>query len=737
MKRIITYISILAAALTAGVSCSRDLSFDENQDGGKLTLVFRTEQMGTRVTVNDADPVKGVGAENAIEHVDYFFFADDDPTSEAVVSGRLTVDQLTKVSDTEYKYDGFDTSLNAYKALQGPTYLYVLANYPETVNATTMEDILALPISTDFKEEQTSFVMDTYDSAEESVLLYLTPKASDGTTPREVEVPLARAAAKIVLNFDVKNSYEDAAGNVWTPVTDQMWVNFLYARKNTTVAAEAVEFDEKANYYNTDQETPASVTAVDADHTSWKASPVYTYPQGYETSDVTAPYFKIFCPWTCEKKGLNNFYYKIILPDLGSFQRNKIYTVNVEVSVIGGTEDDWALVSDYIYVADWWAPEAIVASFEGGMYLDVPVKEYSIYGVDDVYIPVRSSNDIRITNISGTKTNLYNDNAVSVTGTTADVTKDGFKFVHALNSNVTSSNFDSTPISFTMTVQHTQGGLSKTVNVKVIQYPSIYATRIRSNGYVFVNGQTYEGNGDYGSVYNNNHNGIGSVVRRATVNGTGSNNNQNNYNIYVSVLPDGSEDIIGDPRFGAAAVNNLGFATFGYWQNNTARNSTVDNTVSSKYKAAGQNTEHVIAPAFKIASSYGKTTAMSRERARERCASYQEDGYPAGRWRLPTSAEVLFVRNLSRYQHIPALFQTHINDGYWTANSYIYSTTEYGDITTNTATNRSVRCVYDVWYWGEAPLTNSGADATPIVDENGIAHDYNNEATQWLGFRMD
>ncbi len=143
MKRIITYISILAAALTAGVSCSQDLSLDEIQDGGKLTLVFRTEQMGTRLTVKDVDPVKGVGAENTIEHIDYFFFPNDNPTSEAVVYGRLTVDQLTKVSETEYKYDGFDTSKSEYASLKGPSYLYVLANYHEEVNVKTMQGLLA------------------------------------------------------------------------------------------------------------------------------------------------------------------------------------------------------------------------------------------------------------------------------------------------------------------------------------------------------------------------------------------------------------------------------------------------------------------------------------------------------------------------------------------------------------------------------------------------------------------
>ena len=87
MKRIITYISILAAVLTAGVSCTRE-AIDGNQEGNELTLSFVTEEMGTKVTVNDGSPVAGVGAENKIEYVDYFFFADTDPNSAAIKSGR-------------------------------------------------------------------------------------------------------------------------------------------------------------------------------------------------------------------------------------------------------------------------------------------------------------------------------------------------------------------------------------------------------------------------------------------------------------------------------------------------------------------------------------------------------------------------------------------------------------------------------------------------------------------------
>ena len=165
MKRIIAYFSIFATVLTAGVSCSREVVFDEKRNDEKIRLVFRTEEMDTRVQVTNGNKVFGTPAENAIKYVDYFFFADNNPSSEAIVSGHLDVNELTKVSDTEYTYDGFDTSVGGeYEMLQGVTYLYVLVNYPGEVTANTMNGLLELPLSTNFNEEQTSFVMDSFDN---------------------------------------------------------------------------------------------------------------------------------------------------------------------------------------------------------------------------------------------------------------------------------------------------------------------------------------------------------------------------------------------------------------------------------------------------------------------------------------------------------------------------------------------------------------------------------------------
>ena len=757
MKRIITYISILAAVLTAGVSCTRE-AIDGNQEGGVITLSFKTEEMGTRVTVNEGDPVVGQGAENKIEYVDYFFFSSTDPDTPAIKSGRLSVDALTKVSDTEYKYT-FDTSVSEYEVLKNKSYLYVLVNYPGQIESTTLNSLLSMPITTDFTKEQTSFVMDSYDNGDASGLLTLTPTQKDES--KTVVVKLTRCAAKLLLNIDVRNSYTDESGNVWTPVTEQMWVNFLNGRKHTTVDAEAVAFDDKNFYFSTETAAPTRLTDKSG-YTSWQAAPVYTYPQTFEVSDVTAPYFKIFCPWVCDGKGTNNFYYKILLPQLGSFQRNKIYKMTVDVSVIGSTEDDWALASEYICVVDWWKPEDVDTSFEGAMYLDIPVKYYEIYGVDDVYIPVISSNNIRITNLRGSKINLYNGNTVSVTATTSDESKEGFRLYHALNTDMTSSNFDCTPITYTMTVQHTQGGLSKTVNVTVVQYPSIYAEADASNGYAFVN--SYAGtrgrgrytNANYGTstnygpvAYNNNNQQLSSLASSIGSGSGTANNNGNQYVVHVSVLPEGyrvagmtDDVIIGDPRGGRLSANYLGYAA--------GSNGGRVNTVQTNYNAVATNTQNVIAPAIRIASSWGATgTLASYDRAEERCASYQENGYPAGRWRVPTVAEIDFLIRLSENNHIPELFTCGVTGngnnryylGYWANGPAAYAGSSFSSATGRPYQTGSgsgspivtingyrfdnvVRCVYDEWYWSDTKYNNAGQP----ISGTGTA------ATQWLGY---
>jgi hypothetical protein len=121
----------------------------------------------------------------------------------------------------------------------------------------------------------------------------------------------------------------------------------------------------------------------------------------------------------------------------------------------------------------------------------------------------------------------------------------------------------------------------------------------------------------------------------------------------------------------------------------------------------------MISPKFRISSGFGATGDQYGypqfrrfyDGAKARCASYQEDGYPAGRWRLPTTAEIMFIINLQRNKIIQDLFVGGSN--YCSATHTINNSTQNvitiwkGIVTPNGGGQTvSVRCVYDEWYWG-------------------------------------
>ena len=170
-----------------------------------------------------------------------------------------------------------------------------------------------------------------------------------------------------------------------------------------------------------------------------------------------------------------------------------------------------------------------------------------------------------------------------------------------------------------------------------------------------------------------------------------------NYNIYTITVSDISSNTEGwylsDPR-----------KTTGETITPLKGGSSTGTSLTNYHRADSQKS-NAIAPRFKIASSSGASyyngetsySRMSYEQAVRRCASYQENGYPAGRWRIPTDAEIRFCIQLSTNSKIPGLFQGL----YWAASGKkLYSDGSERE----SDEGASVRCVYDAWYWGNTPV---------------------------------
>lgn len=116
-------------------------------------------------------------------------------------------------------------------------------------------------------------------------------------------------------------------------------------------------------------------------------------------------------------------------------------------------------------------------------------------------------------------------------------------------------------------------------------------------------------------------------------------------------------------------------------------------------------TTNMLAPSYRISTKLGGTEfgSITQEVAEYRCAGYQEDGLPAGRWRLPTKAEVKFIAELSAKKYIIYIFTKGGKESatYWSAHGPITVNGASGSVTTSNSTTALLRCVYDSWYWDE------------------------------------
>ena len=178
------------------------------------------------------------------------------------------------------------------------------------------------------------------------------------------------------------------------------------------------------------------------------------------------------------------------------------------------------------------------------------------------------------------------------------------------------------------------------------------------------------------------------------------------------------EYIIGDPRVPSGWTSNDLVPYLSNMTNNYTSTAGAQSTAWGDMASEimiGTLEPNFIAPSFYIVSYWTRPTDSTNPRitfdmAQKRCATLQEAGLPAGRWRLPTEAEVYFCTQLQINGQIPRLFTSSGNQGYYSSSGYAYYTAE-----TNSNNYRywwwnnhyngtggiSVRCVYDVWYWGE------------------------------------
>lgn len=258
----------------------------------------------------------------------------------------------------------------------------------------------------------------------------------------------------------------------------------------------------------------------------------------------------------------------------------------------------------------------------------------------------------------------------------------------------------------------------------ITQYPAMYIVAVRNPG----RGTNTSSGGNV--IINNAYstNDLTDELGSVTASLSGNNANPNMYVINISTLDEGSGYWIGDPRThyynndlstATGTGRNVRYPDLVTPTSNGASDRSWSATAKALYPSGGGNRrltyyyptiesqddqyKMMVAPKFRVASSYGKTSTVNRDGARRRMASYQELNCPAGRWRLPTYGELQFIISLSSTGKIPKLFTD--NSTYWTAQGPCKVNGD-GTITQVTANNNTygsyyVRGVYDEWYWEE------------------------------------
>lgn len=743
MKRIIPFLKLAALAILSG-ACAKEMIAPVEVSRGvnlELSCLRPLTKAGTKATTGD-----DAFNENDILTLDYFIYSDANGTS-LVRYGHATAEDLKDKSGAEgvkiYSVPVLDSDTDI---VEGSTYyVYVVANSTvvfSEADAASLSLVKSKVHEADFKKGvQTSFVMDNINP--------ISFKA--GTNP--VAIELSRLAAKVTMTMTIKNEVTSGT-TTFSPVANSAGVSLVNANSRITLDADAPSYNPESffNYAYYTVGKGLSNPEKGETETTISTDPFYTYPLKWDISgsgDIHQPYLKIQLPWTQTAGTSKNYFYKIVIPGLedGSFEkfeRNHWYHIDLNVAILGTEFEEGAIqVDGNIFIMDWCDTSTEFSLTDlaelSGKYLYIPQKKYTIYSINELAIPVVSSHELTSVTVSGVTKNDYStvtptlnkdvtDTYLSKTEDVFSVTVSGkdvinFKNVLTTLSSLDQTNMDVSPITFQIRVTNKVG---LTADVTVEQVPPIVITHEYNSaqyGNVYVNGYYRSGWSDYRAYtrYDRYNEFLGTAG--STANGSQNNANPNMYVIETSLIPASMNYIIADPRL--SKVNNLGYAdrtnpeNWSYYTGGKRLSNyyPTDDSEIAKSK---------ISPKFRIASSHGKLGAYNNSlsyyliefaEAQMRCASYQEAGYPAGRWRVPTKAEIEFMITLSNKKVIPSLFTEESPNswdegGYFSADGGVvfpwdnhtigYLTkAQIANGTYDAPKENGVRCVYDEWVWSD------------------------------------
>jgi hypothetical protein len=557
----------------------------------------------------------------------------------------------------------------------------------------------------------------------------------------------------------------------WKSVPDQMHVMFYNGKNKSNVHSQinaGLHYVPEVNddcYFDLTAKNSGwrNLTAASNDEPYKNLThsyPFYTYLSDWTEVSGADPdsYMILVVPWqqVDVETGVNinapvATYYQIQTSTTDTYYENYYYHIFIDVGILGSFELPEPEVIEGTYMIVPWGEKNIDATMREPVYLIVEENEYTMNNVNSASIPYISSHEItqayvtkiEYINIGDFQNVTVNHNNTSIVWTT--------------NTYVNNERFEVTTDDNLLTLTHTISPNQYTrylvtvriVNSKGLQedvvftiYPAIFA-EIEDGGDAFINGRFahvnnpvssgnpgwYQVTGTYyrssaQQGYNPSYvaTGYGSLVTtlgtdnvsqtaltKITV--TSFNTGDDSYSIRANNTTSTYTYKLTDPR----VTSNLNSVLDDYWV--TARSNRNNQTTASWRNEntilVGSNSNDAIAPEFLICSGWGRTAGQNAQNFQtfeRRCAAYQEAGYPAGRWRIPTEAEIAFIYKLQDQGVIPDLFRN--GTSYW-ASSGRAITSNNGTVTASSPNTAGVRCVYDVWYWGEEKMSTNEYHVAP------------------------
>lgn len=701
MRRFISYLAF-AFTLAVMVGCVKTDDITSDHQGMVTLKLSNNTLITTRATTSDDEKALN---EFWIDKVQCFFTTDDNTIVYA--SDLIAIDDKDGSADLNLTIPS--AAMTTLFSGTGTPKIYVVANVGTKIEAETIDAVKEQAITLEaYKADaaasaQSKFVMD-------SALTAIKKSGNSIGTSNGQAIDLVRAAAKIQVQVNINKIITVGEGDAtqkWTPVLGSIEMTYNRSVTSSTLNATATDATARASYTQKSESADFTFAGTDAGSTATAYTltqkvPFYSYPSSWTNTKDNEAYISLIIPWS-KDNGKNYLTYSYQIPvnfDGKKLERNHLYQLNVNVGVLGTLEGDVELTPSYVVVD--WGTGAINAALSSPKYLVVDETVVNIYNQNQYDIAYASSHPVSAVITKITKPNysqetestvtIYNQStgattvnpANNISGNkesfTVSIVDGKVRLSHVLNNNNKSDGFDYVPYDITVVVNN-EADMSQTITYK--QYPAMYVKAEKNPG------QPYNSDRGYVYIYGSTNGGSSGSWDDMQDLSDGGNHNPNMYVITTTAMDINSSFILGDARSDESVTGqSLGLST------------AFNNKSLLYYYPSRTDNDNYIAPSFRVASSYGKCGGtMDHDDAVKRCAAYQEYGFPAGRWRVPTTAEMQYIAMISRKGWIPHLFSDGKN--YWAASERItYSTSSEPTGNNSTSGNAYIRCVYDEWYWG-------------------------------------